>query len=121
MSESAEDANVWRALSEPTRREILERLRSGPRTTGELAEGFAVTRFAVMKHLKVLVEAGLVLVERRGRERFNHLNPVPIRAIQDRWLRPFQKKSADKLLQAKHQLEQQQQTKRSKAAKGKTA
>jgi Predicted transcriptional regulators len=84
-----EDIRVWRALADPTRRALLDRLRAGPCTTGALAAGFPVTRFAVMKHLDVLVAAGLVLVERRGRERLNYLNPVPIRRVNQRWLAPF--------------------------------
>lgn len=79
---------VWRALADPTRRAILDALRAGPLTTSALAEAFPTTRFAVMKHLGVLVETGLVTVERRGRERLNHLNPVPLRATYERWVRP---------------------------------
>lgn len=69
---------VWRALADPTRRALLDALRAGPRTTGALAAAFPTTRFAVMKHLGVLVDAALVNVERRGRERLNHLDPVPL-------------------------------------------
>ena len=72
---------MWKALADETRRAILDILRKSPRTTGELAAQFPVTRFAVMKHLRVLVDAGLVLVERKGRKRWNVLNPVPIRRI----------------------------------------
>ena len=79
---------MWRALADPTRRAILDTLRAGPRTTSALAEGFPTTRFAVMKHLGVLVDAGLVTVERRGRERLNHVNPVPLQQTYDRWVRP---------------------------------
>ncbi len=66
---------IWRALADPHRRGILEALRAGPRTTGQLSEGSEITRYGVMKHLATLVEAGLVRVERRGRERWNHLVP----------------------------------------------
>jgi len=103
-----DDDRVWRALGDPTRRRILDLLRARPRTTGELAGEFEVSRFAVMKHLATLVDAGLVLAERRGRERFNHLNPVPIRAIYRRWIRPFETASTDKLLLLKDHVEQQQ-------------
>lgn len=105
MIEAAQEDGVWRALGDPTRRRILDLLRNGALTTGELAAEFPVTRFAVMKHLGVLVDAGLVLVERRGRERFNHLNPVPIQAIYRRWIRPFEKKPADRLLRLKRKVE----------------
>jgi len=99
--ERASDTLVWRALSDPTRRRILDLLRAHAHTTGELCEEFEVSRFAVMKHLRVLVEAGLVLIERRGRERLNHLNPVPIQEIYRRWIQPFERLPADRLLRLK--------------------
>ncbi len=99
------DDLVWRALGDPSRRFILDRLRERPRTTGELGGYFESTRFAVMKHLKVLEEAGLVVVERRGRERFNHINPVPIQEIYRRWIRPFEALPADRLLTIKRLAE----------------
>lgn len=89
---------LWRALADPTRRAILDALRDGPRTTRDLAGAFPTTRFAVMKHLGTLVAAELVTVERRGRERLNHLNPVPLRQAHDRWIRPFAVPVADSLL-----------------------
>jgi len=103
-AETLSDA-VWKALADPTRRRILDLLRAAPRTTGELSGEFDSTRFAVMKHLGVLVEAGLVVIERRGRERLNHLNPVPIRALYRRWIRPFDAASADALLKLKRLAE----------------
>jgi len=70
---------VWKALSDPTRRTILDLLRDGPRTTTEIVESFPrLTRFAVMKHLDVLREAGLVQTRELGRQRMNSLNAVPI-------------------------------------------
>ena len=89
---------VWRALGDPSRRRILDLLRESPQTTTALSADFEFSRFAVMKHLRILEDAGLVLVERRGRERINHLNPVPIQEIYRRWIRPFQKLPADRLL-----------------------
>jgi len=97
---------VFRALADPTRRRILDRLRAGPVTTGDLAALFPCTRFAVMKHLRVLTEAGLVLVRRRGRERWNVLNPVPIRQLYRRWIRPFEAERADALLRLKQIVEE---------------
>jgi len=82
-------APVFRALADPTRRRLLDLLAEGPRTTGDLCGRFRTSRFAVMKHLAVLERAGLVSVRRRGRERWNHLNPVPLRAVQERWLSPL--------------------------------
>ena len=99
------DDLVWRALGDPSRRLILDRLRERPHSTGELCGYFDSTRFAVMKHLKVLEGAGLVLVERRGRQRFNHINPVPIQQIYRRWIRPFEALPADRLLRIKRLAE----------------
>ena len=100
-----EDDLVWKALADPTRREILDALRKKPRTTGDLCEDFEMSRFGVMKHLTVLVEAGLVLVRREGRERWNHLNPAPIQKIYRRWIRPFETAAADGLLRLKARAE----------------
>ena len=94
----SDDEVVWRALSDPSRRRILDLLRDRPRTTGELAGCFEFSRFAVMKHLKALHDASLILIERRGRERYNHLNPVPLQRIVRRWVRPFEARAADRLL-----------------------
>ena len=96
-----DDSPVWRALSDPSRRSMLDLLRQRPMTTGELCGFFEFSRFAVMKHLKVLESADLIVLERRGRERINHLNPVPIQAIYRRWIRPFEQVSADRLLRLK--------------------
>lgn len=95
---TARDDAVWRALATASRRRILDLLRDWPRTTGALAAEFDFSRYAVMKHLSVLESAGLVQVERRGRQRFNTLNPVPIQAIYRRWIRPFDQLPADRLL-----------------------
>ncbi len=104
---SGRDSGVaWKALADPIRRRILDLLRERPRTTGELAEAFEVTRFAVMKHLGVLEQAGLVVVRRRGRERWNHLNPVPIQRIAERWIRPYEAAFATALVGLKRHVEQ---------------
>jgi len=89
---------LWRALADPTRRAILDALRAGPSTTGALAARFPTTRYTVMEHLGVLVDAGLVTVERRGRERLNHLNPVPLHEAYERWVRPLSAAAASTLL-----------------------
>ncbi|MCG8459998.1 MAG: metalloregulator ArsR/SmtB family transcription factor [Holophagales bacterium] len=95
---TTESSATWKALADPTRRTILDLLRDGPLTTGALAERFEMSRYGVMKHLRVLEEASLVLVRRHGRERFNHLNAVPIRRIYRRWIQPFAEAPADALL-----------------------
>ena len=95
---SARDDAIFRALADPTRRAILDLLRRAPRTTGDVAGHFEMTRFGVMKHLAVLEEAGLLRVERKGRQRWNHLNPTPIQRVWRRWVRPFEASAADELL-----------------------
>jgi DNA-binding transcriptional ArsR family regulator len=91
--------DLWRALASPWRRQLLDLLRAGPMTTGELAAAVpALSRFAVMQHLDVLTEAGVVLVRRRGRYRVNHLNPVPLRRFYERWVPPFADQTAAGLL-----------------------
>jgi DNA-binding transcriptional ArsR family regulator/uncharacterized protein YndB with AHSA1/START domain len=101
LDRAEDDGTVWRALADPTRRRLLDLLRDGPRTTGDLAATFDVTRFAVMQHLEVLAAAGLVRAERRGRERWNHLNPVPLRAAYERWMAPYAESAAVSVLRLK--------------------
>ena len=100
-------APVWRALANPLRREMLDALRDGPLTTGEVAALFPRhSRFAVMQHLKALEAGGLVVPRRRGRQRFNYLNPVPIQRIYDRWVRRYQRSWAESLVDLKDALEE---------------
>jgi uncharacterized protein YndB with AHSA1/START domain/DNA-binding transcriptional ArsR family regulator len=81
---------VFRALADPTRRALLDELfREDGQTLSSLEERFAMTRFGVMKHLKLLEEAGLVVPRRRGREKLHFLNPVPIRLLHDRWVSKY--------------------------------
>ena len=81
---------VFRALADPTRRSLLDELfREDGQTLGALEERFAMTRFGVMKHLKQLEVAGLVVTKRRGREKLHFLNPVPIRLVHDRWVSKY--------------------------------
>ncbi|MCB2200980.1 metalloregulator ArsR/SmtB family transcription factor [bacterium] len=89
---------LWKALSDPTRRALLDLLREGPRTTGELCEPFRVSRFAVMKHLTVLRDAGLVLVRPEGRERWHYLNALPIRDLLDGYIDRYSGQWADRML-----------------------
>ena len=81
---------VFRALADPTRRSLLDELfREDGQTLSALEERFAMTRFGVMKHLRQLEEAGLVVTRRRGREKLHFLNPVPIRLVHDRWVSKY--------------------------------
>jgi DNA-binding transcriptional ArsR family regulator/uncharacterized protein YndB with AHSA1/START domain len=99
---------VWKALADGSRRRMLDLLRQRPRTTGDLVQRFAMSRYGVMKHLRVLEEAGLLLIRRQGRERWNHLNPVPIQEIYRRWIRPFEAVGADGLLRLRDLAEQKE-------------
>jgi len=99
---------VWKALSDSTRRSILELLRKGPRTTTEVVETFPrLSRFGVMKHLDVLREAGLIQTREAGRQRINSLNVVPIRQIYERWVGRFEELWASHLLRVKQDAEAQ--------------
>jgi DNA-binding transcriptional ArsR family regulator len=97
---------VWKALSDPTRRTILDVLRDRPRTTTEIVERFSrLSRFGVMKHLEVLRQAQLVSTREAGRQRVNSLNVVPIRQIYERWVGPFQELWSGELLGIKDMAE----------------
>ena len=100
------DDQVFRALADPTRRHLLDKLfeRDG-RTLTELESELDMTRFGVMKHLRVLEEAGLVVTRRRGREKLHFLNPVPIRQIHDRWIDKYTERVVSALLDLKTDLE----------------
>ena len=98
---------MWRALANPMRRRMLDLLRDGPLSTGELADRFAKhSRFAVMQHLRVLEEGGLVVPQKVGRTRLNHLNPVPIQRIYHRWVSQYQQPWAESLVALKGTLEE---------------
>lgn len=87
MSTEVENDRIFKALSASTRRSLLDALKDDPKTTGALCERFpALDRCTVMQHLRVLEEADLIIVRRDGRERWNHLNPLPIKRIHDRWI-----------------------------------
>ena len=97
---------MFRALADPTRRELLDELfRSDGQTLTALQARFAITRFGVMKHLKQLEDAGLVVTRRRGREKLHFLNPVPIRLVHDRWVSKFAEPWAARLSDLKSRLE----------------
>jgi DNA-binding transcriptional ArsR family regulator len=107
MSLATPEPDLWRALSSPWRRRLLDLLRDGPRTTGQLAAAIPeLSRFAVMQHVEVLTSAGVITARKRGRERFNHLNPVPLRAWYERWVLPLADTSAAGLLALRRIVEQ---------------
>src|SRR2546426_11666675 len=97
---------VFKALADPTRRSLLDELfREDGQTLSALQARFSMTRFGVMKHLKQLEEAGLVVSKRRGREKLHFLNPVPIRLVHDRWVSKYAEPWAATLSGLKHRLE----------------
>ena len=100
------DDLVFKALSDPTRRALLDTLfaRDG-QTLTELESAHAMSRFGVMKHLAVLAESGLVVTRRSGRHKLHYLNPVPIRLIHDRWIDKYTEAPASALADLKRDLE----------------
>jgi DNA-binding transcriptional ArsR family regulator len=102
-----DDDLVFRALADPTRRFLLDQLflRDG-RTLTELESELEMTRFGVMKHLRVLEDAGLVVSRRSGREKLHYLNPVPIRLIHNRWIDKYTERRVSALADLKTELEE---------------
>ena len=97
---------VFKALADPTRRGLLDELfKADGQSLSALERRLPMTRFGVMKHLKVLEEAGLVVTRKSGREKLHFLNPVPIRLIQDRWVSKYAEPWAAALTELKTQLE----------------
>ena len=102
---------MFKALADPTRRALLDQLfEADGQTLSALEERLPMTRFGVMKHLKVLEEAGLVVTRKRGREKLHFLNPVPIRLVHDRWVSKYAEPWAAGLSELKHNLEQEERT-----------
>ena len=102
-----DDDLVFKALADPTRRLLLDRLfeRDG-RTLAELTSEVEMTRFGVMKHLNVLEEAGLITTRKVGREKLHYLNPIPIRLVHDRWIDKYMERRISALADLKRTLEQ---------------
>lgn len=99
---------VFKALADPTRRALLDALRTGPKTTGELVASVGgMTRYGVMKHLGVLEESGLVTTRKEGRKKWNHLNAVPLRMIYERWVSKYEDQWAGSLIRLKQHAEAQ--------------
>ena len=102
-----DDDRVFKGLADPTRRFLLDRLyeRDG-RTLSELESDLEMTRFGVMKHLRLLEDAGLVVTRRSGREKLHYLNPMPIRMIHDRWINKYRERYVSALADLKNELEE---------------
>jgi DNA-binding transcriptional ArsR family regulator len=103
-----DDDRVFKALADPTRRALLDRLfRRDGQTLTDLESELEMTRFGVMKHLRVLEEAGLVVARRSGREKHHFLNPIPIRLVHDRWIDKYTGRRVSALADLKAQLEEE--------------
>lgn len=115
MKATVDSDPVWKALADPTRRALLDALAAGPRTTGELIQRFPeLCRTAVMKHLDVLEAAGLLIVRREGRLRWNRMNPIPIQRIYERWVKKHVRGLAASMTRLKDHVE-------SRASRGEAA
>jgi DNA-binding transcriptional ArsR family regulator len=102
-----DDDRVFKALADPTRRFLLDRLyaRDG-RTLSDLESELEMTRFGVMKHLRLLEDAGLVVTRRSGRQKLHYLNPMPIRLVHDRWIDKYRERFVSALTDLKNELEE---------------
>jgi len=108
MSIHEEYNKIFKALASHIRRQILDDLKDQPLTTGAICAHFdKIDRCTVMQHLKVLEDSGLVIAERRGRERWNHLNAMPIQDIHDRWIGPHAAAASARLARFKQAVEAQ--------------
>jgi DNA-binding transcriptional ArsR family regulator len=106
MSTPLDEERIFKALAAGTRRRILDELKDRPRTTGDLAAMFPeLDRTTVMQHLRVLEDAGLVVVQRKGRVRWNHLNVLPIKHIHDRWIGAYASSAVEMLDRLRSDLE----------------
>lgn len=123
MREDSKNDEIWKALADGTRRQILDVLAERPHKTGELVERFDhLCRTNVMKHIEVLVRANLIVVRREGRTRWNYLNPAPIQSVCDRWVSKHVKRMASALSRLKEHVEEQEQSsKKQKLSKKKKA
>lgn len=106
MSSDDENDLIFKALASATRRRMLDEIKDRPLTTGDICQRFPeLDRCTVMQHLKVLEGADLVIARREGRERWNHLNSMPIKQIHDRWIGPYAERAVTMLERLKTDLE----------------
>ena len=107
MSNDDVDDLIFKALGHRVRRRMLDALKAEPLTTGMLCSRFPeLDRCTVMQHLRVLEEAGLVIPEKRGRERWNHLDALPVHAIHERWIGPYAAYAAGMLVKLRRMVEE---------------
>lgn len=106
MSGDREHDLTLKALSNTRRRKMLDLLRGRPRTTGELCDHLKdLDRCTVMQHLRVLEKADLIIVKRKGRQRWNYINPLPIKELHDRWICSYTTGTVDLVARMKHEIE----------------
>jgi len=106
MSRRDRQELIFKALANDTRRKILDFLKDGPETTGAICEHFRKRdRCTIMQHLRVLEKSELIIVKRKGRERWNYLNALPIKEIYDRWISKYARISLELLSQLKRDIE----------------
>jgi DNA-binding transcriptional ArsR family regulator len=110
-----DDDHVWRALAHPLRRRILDVLRERPHATGDVVDSIGEDRHVVMQHLRVLRESDLVITEVAGRRRINHLNPVPIGRIHDRWVSRYEENWVAALVGLREAVERKEERRRERA------
>jgi len=119
MSSEAQFDLIFKALGDSRRRRVLDLLRSGPRSTGQLVEAVGdLDRCTVMQHLAVLERAGLLVVRREGRVRWNYLNALPIQDIADRWIGRFAAGAAEKLATLRDEVEGGASATKNRVARG---
>jgi DNA-binding transcriptional ArsR family regulator len=103
-----DDASVFKALADETRRYLLDLLfEQDGLTLLELQSKLEMTRFGVMKHLRILEKANLIVTRRAGRTKLHFLNPIPIQQIQERWINKYRRRQASALIDLKHELEKE--------------
>lgn len=106
MSSTDDSDRIFKALADGRRRRLLDLLKDAPQTTGALCAAFPdLDRCTVMQHMRVLEAADLIIVQRKGRERWNHLNAVPIKEIYDRWIGEYAENAVNLLHRLKSDLE----------------
>jgi DNA-binding transcriptional ArsR family regulator len=122
MSSEADPDRVFRALADRRRRAILDALRDGPMTTGALCALFPeIDRCTVMQHMRALEAAALIVVRRQGRERWNHLNVLPIKEIHDRWIGDYARHAVGLLSRLRDELESPSTTRTTRARRTRRA
>jgi DNA-binding transcriptional ArsR family regulator len=112
---------VFKALSHPIRIDILDELKKQPLSTGEISNKYEVSRYSIMKHLTVLVDANLVLIRRKGRLRLNYINVIPLQEVYNRWVSKYEAPYASSLIQLKNLIQEREGEKMNETTEGKVS